>query len=99
MRVTVICLRDKGRPIPNWRVCKIPSVTGDLVVEDKYHPTIHRTVRVARLITDSRDIPCPIPELVVAQLLRIRENGLAIGGFEEIFDIHYAQTWLATTTG
>ena len=95
MRVTVICLREKGRPIPRWRVSRLPSVTGRLVVEDKYHATIHRTVRIARIITESRDNPCPLPELVDVQLLWVREDGIAIGGFEEILEIHYAQTWLA----
>ena len=98
MRVTVICLRDKGRPIPRWRVSGHHGITGRLIVEDKYHAKIHRTVRVARLITDSRDIPCPFPELVDAQLLWVNEEGLAIAGFEEIIEVHYAQTWLAQPT-
>jgi hypothetical protein len=95
MRVTVICLREKGRPIPRWRISRLPTVTGRLVVEDKYHATIHRTVRIARMVTESRDNPCPLPELVDVQLLWVREDGIAIGGFEEILEIHYAQTWLA----
>ena len=95
MRVTVICLREKGRPIPRWRVSRLPSVTGRLIVEDKFHATIHRTVRIARIVMDSRDTPCPFPDLVDTQLLWIGEDGLAIAGFEEILEVHYAQTWLA----
>ena len=99
MRVTVICLREMGRPVPRWRVSRLPSGTGRLVVGDRYHPTIRRTVRVARIITDSRDVPCPFPELVDVQLLWVGEDGLAIGGFEEISEVHYAQTWLARPAG
>ena len=99
MRVTVICLREKGRPIPRWRISSLPSVAGRLIVEDKFHATIHRTVRIARIITDSRDTPCPFPELVDVQLLWVGEHELAIAGYEEILEVHYAQTWLATPAG
>ena len=77
MRVTVICLREMGRPVPRWRVSRLPSVTGRLVVGDRYHPTIRRTVRAARIITDSRDVPCPFPESIDIQIHCLSLQGQA----------------------
>lgn len=103
MKFAVVCLRRKGRPVPKWQLHREPRIEGQLTICDESDKALHRTVRVARIITVERFTRDALPPLFDATLLWMSNGQMALTGFERettgelITD--YAQTWLCEEAG
>lgn len=91
-------MRRKGRPVPKWQLHREPRIEGHLTLRDENDKALHRTVRVARVITTERVTRDALPALFDATLIWMSNDQMAITGFEReaIGDLitDYAQTWL-----
>jgi hypothetical protein len=94
MQVQITCLRKEGKAYPRWQLANLASYTGELRIEESREENLSRFMRRARLLDHEQDKLEVLPPLMDAAVLWLKENKMAITGFERIESTDYAQTWL-----
>jgi hypothetical protein len=98
MKVAVITLREKGRPIPKWQLHRAERHDGHLTIREEHDKALHRTCRIARVVKVNRFAENLLPPLFDATLIWMSNDQMAITGFERDTSTgsltDYAQTWL-----
>ena len=88
-------LRYKGRPLPRREWMNREPAVGDLRVEQLYDETLHRHIRIARVLNTLRPKdPDELPTLYDPVLLAMSPQAFSLTGFERIEGVDYAQSWL-----
>ena len=97
MLFSVRVMRNRGRCLSPRELANAPMLVGDLRVEELRDETLHRHVRVARLVdrTRPRD-PDRLPPLYDIILPAMSPQAFTLAGFERIEGTDYAQSWLVT---
>jgi hypothetical protein len=98
MKLTVVCLRCKGRRVPTWQLHRAVRHVGQLTIIEEHDKLLHRVTRVARVIELERRPVNLLPPLFDATLLWMSNDQMALAGFERVDTTgdytDYAQTWL-----
>ncbi len=95
MRFAVVLMRRQGRPIDRCELANRAPLVGDLRIEEVSDETLHRYVRMARLVNvlrpRERDA---LATLYDPTLIAMSPLAFTLSGFERVGEQDFAQSWL-----
>ena len=95
MRFTVVLMRHQGRPVDRYELANRSPLIGDLRIEQLSDGTLHRYVRMAKLVNVSRPRDRDaLATLFDPMLIAMSPLAFTLSGFERIGEQEFAQSWL-----
>ena len=95
MRFAVVLMRSRGRPVDRYELANRSPLVGDLRIEKLNDKTLHRYIRMARLVNVSRPRDRDaLATLYDPVLIAMSPLAFTLSGFERIGEQDFAQSWL-----
>jgi len=95
MRFAVVLIRHRGRPVDRYELANRSPLVGDLRIEQLNDETLHRCVRMARLVNVSRPRDRDaLRTLFDPTLVAMSPLAFTLSGFKRVGEQDYAQSWL-----